>query len=227
MGGGRVNDYLTIEEVKVMFGCIAELVIENESWLTQIDSQIGDGDHGIGMTIGFKAVQKQLPRLYVASVNELFKEVGMVLLDTMGGASGVIFGTMFISGYGAAPPKKYLDLDTLGKMFERSLKLIKSRGKAKPGDKTMIDSFEPAVIQLVKSAQTGASLCEGMSCAAKAAKGGMEASKMLQAEKGRASSYGMQSVGLPDPGAVSVSLIFQAMDSFLKSRRESIDENDI
>lgn len=221
-----MKDYLEINEVKEMFRCISRQIISSEQQLTEIDNIIGDGDHGIGMAIGFRAVDEALDRMKPDTVNELFKEIGMTLLDAMGGASGVIFGTMFISGYGAAPQTNVLDLDTLSKMMKKSLDNIMLRGKAKVGDKTMLDSYEPAVEALEKCSSSKKSLSEGVRQAWIAAKNGVEASKKYPAKKGRAESYGELSIGLPDPGAVSVSIIFEAMSRYI-TNEGGINDDDI
>lgn len=217
-------DYMNIAEVKKMFTCVADEVIAKEQMLTEIDNIIGDGDHGIGMAIGFRAIKEALPNMQVQSINELFKEIGMTMLDAMGGASGVIFGTMFISGFGVVPKRKYLDIDNLSKMMKKSLENIKQRGKAEIGDKTMIDSYEPAVSALLKSAECGKSLLEGINAAKAASLAGMEMTKTYEAKKGRAESYGQKSIGLPDPGAVSVTIIFSAMFEFLQSQQKLKEE---
>lgn len=214
-----MKDYLEIKEVKEMFRCISLQMIDSEKQLTEIDNIIGDGDHGIGMAIGFRAVNDALDNLKSDTINELFKEIGMTLLDAMGGASGVIFGTMFISGYGAAPQTHLLDLDTLSRMMKKSLENIKLRGKANVGDKTMIDSYEPAVLALEDCRRNKKSLSEGVTKAWIAAKNGVEASKQYCAKKGRAESYGKLSIGIPDPGAVSVSIIFEAMSRYITNER--------
>ena len=210
-----MKDYLEIKEVKEMFRCISLQMIDSEKQLTEIDNIIGDGDHGIGMAIGFRAVNEALDNLKSDTINELFKEIGMTLLDAMGGASGVIFGTMFISGYGAAPQTHQLDLDTLSRMMKKSLENIKLRGKANVGDKTMIDSYEPAVLALEDCRRNKKSLSEGVTKAWIASQNGVEASKQYCAKKGRAESYGKLSIGIPDPGAVSVSIINEAMNSYI------------
>lgn len=206
---------LNIEELKEMFGFVADSMIRAEAYLTEIDQEIGDGDHGIGMARGFRTVKEQLPVLKETSVNEVFKNVGMLLLDSMGGASGVIFGTMFISGYGAVPAIKVLELEQLGQMFQVSLENIKKRGKGRIGDKTMIDSFEPAVHALLQSARSRDSLLEGLKKAAISAKEGADQTKEIVAKMGRAESYQESSIGIPDPGAVSVSIIFASMYEYV------------
>ena len=157
---------MELDQVKEMFGCMADAVIGKEALLTEIDEKIGDGDHGIGMARGFLAVKEQLPKMEAVSVNALFKEVGMTLLDAMGGASGVIFGTMFISGCGAVPLTDTLSLKELAPMMKRSLDNIQKRGGDRRGDKTMIDSYGPAVEALLAAEKRG----DTLSAALKAAK---------------------------------------------------------
>ena len=211
---------MNIGQVKEMLTFVADEIINNEPLLTEIDNKIGDGDHGIGMSLGFRAVKEKLPCMQVDSINELFKEVGMTMLDAMGGASGVIFGTMFISGYGAVPPLGELTLEKLGLMMKQSLDNIKKRGRAKLGDKTMIDSYEPAVYGLLESAKRGEGLVEGLWNAKVEAEKGAERTKSYQAQKGRAEAYGQESLGIPDPGAVSVSILFGAMYEYVKRHQE-------
>ena len=139
----------------------------------------------------------------------------MLLLDAMGGASGVLFGTLFISGYAAVEKTDQLDLQTLSKMLEKSLDAIKVRGKAKLGDKTMIDSLEPAIMAMRFASDHEADFSRGTAAAAKAAWDGVEKTKSYKASKGRAQSYGENSVGLPDPGAVSVAILMESMATFI------------
>lgn len=210
-------DKMNMNDLKEMFSYMADEIMSKESMLTEIDKIIGDGDHGIGMALGFRAVKESLPNMEICSVNELFKEVGLTMLDAMGGASGVIFGTMFISGYGAVPLTEYLSLSDLSLMLKESLDKIKQRGKAKLGDKTMVDSLEPAVEGLLASAQKRETLLEGLKNAKTKAVEGAEKTKEYTAGKGRAESYGAESIGVPDPGAVSVSIIFHAMYEYVKT----------
>ena len=135
----------------------------------------------------------------------------------MGGASGVIFGTMFTSGAINAARADTLSVAVLADIFSQSLEKIKTRGGARVGDKTMVDSFEPAVLSLLKSAQEDKNLTEAMEAAYEKAIEGVEESKKIRANRGRAQAYAEASVGLPDPGAVSVSVIFEAMRLYMEA----------
>lgn len=209
-----MTDTVNAEQLRGMFLYIARKVVESESFLTEIDLKIGDGDHGFGMALGFKAVEKALKAQTFSTVESIFQEVGTTLLDTMGGASGVLFGTMFISGIVNQEPHRQADLRLIAEIFRRSLEALKRRGKAQIGDKTMVDAFEPAVAGLEESADRGLQIKEGLAVGAAFAKKGMEYTRKCTAKFGRAKSYGEKSIGLQDAGATSVWIIFQAMSDW-------------
>lgn len=202
---------MDVEQLRQMFLAVAEKIVASEAYLTEIDIKIGDGDHGIGMSVGFREVLKEMPNCKLESIEDVFKTVGTILLDTMGGASGVLFGTMFISGIIKRSVHKEIELYDFAEIFRCSLNALKQRGKAKVGDKTMIDAFEPAVIGLEESVKQGLTLVEGLQVAAEEAKAGVEYTKEVVARFGRAKSYGEKSIGLQDAGATSVWIIYQEM----------------
>jgi len=146
------ND-LNAADLKKMFLFTAQKIVDSEPYLTEIDSVIGDGDHGTGMALGFSYVIKELPQKKCESAEDVVSSVGLILIDTMGGASGVLFGTMFISGIVDREKHETLDLCGFAEIFRKSLDALKKRGKAKVGDKTMIDAFEPAVCGLQEAAE--------------------------------------------------------------------------
>lgn len=202
---------MNAEHVKQMFLYVAETIVKNEPYLTEIDMKIGDGDHGTGMELGFRAVIKQLPTVQTDSIESVFQELGRILLDTMGGASGVLFGTLFISGVIRRPPSADYHVADFAEVFRISLDAIMKRGRARVGDKTMVDALEPAVCALEKAAALELSVEEGFFMAAEAAKQGVEYTKQIRARFGRAKYYGDKAIGLQDAGATSVWLMFQAM----------------
>jgi dihydroxyacetone kinase, phosphoprotein-dependent, L subunit len=209
-----MENTMNTRQLRDMFLSVARKVVESEDFLTEIDLKIGDGDHGFGMALGFKAVKTTLEGKEFPTVEALFQEVGMTLLDTMGGASGVLFGTMFISGVARQEPHEQADLALLAGIFRRSLEALKQRGKARVGDKTMVDAFEPAAAGLEEGAAKGVSLKEGLVLCAAGAKKGMEYTRECVARFGRAKSYGTKAIGLQDAGATSVWIIFQAMSDW-------------
>ena len=211
-----MKNHITVEELKQMILYTAEQVIRNEPFLTKIDSAIGDGDHGKGMTLGFKEVLYELSRMQFVSAEEVFVAAGNILIDTMGGASGVLFGTMFISGTVRRQPSLTMDLQDFAEIFRYSLDAIKQRGGAKVGDKTMVDALEPAVIALEKCVEEKEGFCTGMKRAAQACAVGVEYTKRVKARFGRAKYFGEKAIGHQDAGATSVWIIFQSMADWIE-----------
>lgn len=203
---------LNAEEVKAMVIAVADTVIANEDILGEADRQLGDGDHGIGMTKGFTAAKAQLEALEPTSVSQVFTTTGMALMSTMGGASGAVFGMMFQSGGMAIASAEGLDAATLSTFLEASAQGVMNIGKAKPGDKTMVDALVPAQ-EAAANAKDG-TIAEALAAAAEGARVGMEKSKDMIAQHGRARTLGEKCIGHPDAGAVSVSIIFKRMSEF-------------
>ncbi|MGX8700749.1 dihydroxyacetone kinase subunit DhaL [Caproiciproducens sp.] len=214
-----MKDTINIRQTRDMFLFVAHKIVDSEQLLTEIDSKLGDGDHGFGMALGFKAVEKALGEREFSTVEDVFQEVGMTLLDTMGGASGVLFGTMFISGVAGKESHERADLALLAGIFRQALEALKKRGRARVGDKTMVDAFEPAVAGLEEGAAKAVSLEEGLALCAAGAKKGMEYTRECVARFGRAKSYGTRAIGLQDAGATSVWIIFQAMSDWASEHR--------
>lgn len=205
-------DKLDVRQLKQLLQKVARLIIESEPYLTEIDTVIGDGDHGTGMKRGFTAVQKMLSESEFQTIDALVRAVGMELIKTMGGASGVIFGTMFIGGLSQVAGKESATVADLARYFDAGEQAIEKRGKAKAGDKTMLDALIPAAAALKAAAELeGASVERAFADAYDAALGGVEASKAMISRTGRSKNFREATIGLPDPGAVSVSLIFQAL----------------
>ena len=165
-------EQLNYAQVRDMLLYVAEQIIDSKALLTEVDSQIGDGDHGIGMERGMKKAKEKLLSMESGSnVYALFQEMGKTMLMSMGGASGVIFGTMFMGGAKGKPERSSLDGAALIELLEGSLAQIKERGKAQVGDKTMVDALEPAV-ERMKSCAGTSDLGEMLSQAAEAAREG-------------------------------------------------------
>jgi dihydroxyacetone kinase-like protein len=172
------------------------------------------------MSIGLTKAKEALEKITPSTINEVFSTTGMTMIKSMGGASGVIFGTMFFGGVKGMEPKTELDLSLLAEIFDRALMSIKERGKAQVGDKTMIDAFEPAVISLKESAKLSKNLAEGVSAAEEAARQGMENTKNYVAKFGRAKSLGERAIGCQDAGATSVWIIIRSMKEWIEQNRK-------
>ncbi|MDD3140626.1 MAG: dihydroxyacetone kinase subunit DhaL [Lachnospiraceae bacterium] len=206
---------INVVQSKEMIIKVCDAIIANKPYLTEVDSKIGDGDHGIGMAGGMeKAKAALLGNSEFATVNEVFKTTGMQMLNSMGGASGVIFGSMFLGGVKGLDPITELDGEIFTKMMRASVESIKARGKAQMGDKTMVDAFEPAVEAMEKAEKSDLTVL--LEEAAKAAKQGVEDTKEMIAKFGRAKSLMERAVGYQDAGATSVQIIFETMYEYVK-----------
>lgn len=188
-----------------------DAVTEKKEWLTELDSAIGDADHGANMSRGMTAVVDKLDAAAPATVEDLLKGVGMTLVSSVGGASGPLYGTLFLRMGMTAGPVTELDAAGLAAALRAGLDGIVARGKAEAGDKTMYDAMAPAVDALDAAVARGAGLTDATRAAAAAAALGRDATLPLVARKGRASYLGERSAGHLDPGAASVTLLFETL----------------
>lgn len=202
---------ITREQIINWLKISGEIVAENKDYLTELDSAIGDADHGINMERGFKKVCSQLSFLNEKDIGGIFKEVGMTLISSVGGASGPLYGTFFLKAGEATAGKNDLTPTDIVAMLEAGLAGVIQRGKTKPGDKTMVDTLQNAVIALIKAVQDGVGIGEALKLSADAAEEGMKSTIPMQAKKGRASYLGERSIGHQDPGATSSYLILKAL----------------
>jgi phosphoenolpyruvate---glycerone phosphotransferase subunit DhaL len=201
---------ITRDEVLEWIKACANVLAENHTYLTELDAAIGDADHGENMDRGFKAVMNKMPEMSEKDIGTIFKTVGMTLLSTVGGAGGPLYGTFFLQAGMKTVGKMELTLDDWCAIIEAALSGVITRGKAEPGDKTMVDSLTPAVNSLKQSQGNGTSFGKAISLSAEAARQGMEATTPLVARKGRASYLGERSAGHQDPGATSSYFILKA-----------------
>ena len=212
-----VLDRLNAADARNMLLYIADKIIAAKPYLTEIDSVIGDGDHGIGMAGGMQKAKKKLLQMQDATnVYALFEAAGKAMLMSMGGASGVIFGSLYLAGAKDMEPKEELTAADLAAMERKSLLAIQERGKAEVGDKTMVDALAPAVEAMEREAS--GSLLDMLNAAEEAARQGMEDTKKYIARFGRAKSLMERAIGHQDAGATSVWLIFQGMREFVEGR---------
>lgn len=198
----------------------ARSVGESKDLLTQLDSAIGDADHGANMDRGMTAVVAALDAASAegrapATAGTLLKTVGMTLVSTVGGASGPLYGTFFLRMATSAGELDTLDGQGFAKSLRAGLEGVVARGKAEPGDKTMYDALAPAVEALDTALSGGADLSEALAAASSAADAGRDATTPMLARKGRASYLGERSVGHQDPGATSVALLVHAAHAVL------------
>ena len=190
-------------------GCAAVLE-ENKDYLTELDSAIGDADHGANMDRGFKAVLTKMPEMLDKDIGTISKTVGMTLISTVGGAGGPLYGTFFLQVGMKSAGKMELNLEDWAIALRAALDGVVMRGKAELNDKTMVDAITPAVESLDHAVGNNTPLGQALEESAAAAKEGMIATIPLVARKGRASYLGERSAGHQDPGATSSYLILQA-----------------
>ena len=215
-----VLEQLNVEDTRNMLLYVADKIIANKPYLTEVDSAIGDGDHGIGMAGGMQKAKKKLLKMEnEQNVYQVFETAGQAMLMSMGGASGVIFGSLYLAGAKGMEAKEILTAQDIAEMEEKSLLAIQKRGGAKPGDKTMVDALAPAVDALKEHVEEG--LLEMMKAAEEAARQGVENTKQYIAKYGRAKSLLERAIGYQDAGATSVYLIFQGMREFIEGSLES------
>lgn len=190
---------------------MAKKIEAEKEYLTELDNEIGDGDHGINLARGFEAVEKKLPSLAGGDIGALLKGVGMQLVSTVGGASGPLYGTAFMKAGMACKGLTEIDGPAFVKAMEAAVDGIKMRGKATEGEKTMLDALCPALKVLQDDVTAGKSLKEALQDAAQAAEKGVEYTKTIIATKGRASYLGERSLGHQDPGATSSFYLLQVL----------------
>jgi dihydroxyacetone kinase-like protein len=200
---------ITRDKIIAWIEAFAAVLSENKVYLTDLDSPIGDADHGINMDRGFQSVLNKLPSVSNQDIGAIFKTVGMTLVSTVGGASGPLYGTYFIQMGMVTNGKLELTLEDWISAVESGLNGVIRRGKANPGDKTMIDSLLPGLEALKAAANDGANLAEALEKSTVAAEQGMKDTIPLIAKKGRASYLGERSAGHQDPGATSSYFLFK------------------
>lgn len=199
---------LTAEDLAAWLRRSAELLVEHAEELTELDAAIGDADHGSNMSRGFRAVAEIADDTAADGPASLLKKTGMTLVSTVGGASGPLYGTLFLRMATAAGDAGELDAAALGEALAAGVQGVADRGKASPGEKTMLDAWTPA-LEAYRGA--GDELAAAVAAGSAAATQGREDTAPLTATKGRASYLGERSVGHVDPGAASTALLWQAL----------------
>jgi phosphoenolpyruvate---glycerone phosphotransferase subunit DhaL len=195
---------VTAEEIHDWIRRFADAVAEQRAELVRLDTAIGDGDHGTNMDRGMRKAVERLDGLEGGDIGAALKAVGMALVSSVGGAAGPLYGTLFMQMGSATAGREELDLAGWTAAVEAGVKGVQARGKAQPGDKTMLDALLPA-LEALRGGEDDA-----LRRAADAAEEGMKATIPLEARKGRASYLGPRSVGHQDPGATSSYLLMRS-----------------
>lgn len=198
-----------------MINRISSKIMENRDNLNELDSAMGDGDHGTGISTAFSAAKDELEKLSDADVMTVLKETANALMNRMGGASGALYGTFFLKAALKAKGKSALSKVDIEQAFQAGLEAVKQRGKSDVGDKTMIDALSPAV----DAFSTADNLSDAWENAAKSARNGAENTKNMIAKHGRAKFAGERSRGHIDAGASSIALMFEAIHDYWKEQK--------
>jgi len=208
---------ITAADLRAWIRAFANQVAEERAYLTKLDSAIGDGDHGQNLNRGLSHAVGGIDNGN-DDLPSTMKSVAMSLISKTGGASGPLYGTFFMDAGKAVGERPELDVAGVAELFRAGLAGVQRRGKAEPGDKTMVDALLPAVEALEEAAAKGEALPTALTKAKAAAEDGMNATTPLQARKGRASYLGERSKGHQDPGATSsYYLVAAAADTFGRS----------
>jgi dihydroxyacetone kinase-like protein len=227
MGAGATGVTITAEDVVAFIGRAAKTIARHEALLDRLDAALGDGDHGTNMTTGLQAVARALADEAPAEavgpldVGALLRRIGHTLVGSVGGASGPLYGTLFIEAGFALDGRQAVDLPTLARALAAGRAGLARRGRCVLGDKTILDALEPAVQALLAAAATGLPPDEALVRAARAARAGVRATIPMVARRGLALRLGERSRGHRDPGATSCFLLVRCMLDGRARRRPS------
>jgi phosphoenolpyruvate---glycerone phosphotransferase subunit DhaL len=202
------------QEVLRWLEVLQQVYAENRQWLTELDSAIGDADHGINMDRGFTAVTTELAAVVAGNapsdIGAVFQHVATALIRHVGGAAGPLYGTFFLRAAAACAGKTGIEAADVPALFQAGIEGVQQRGKAAAGDKTMMDALLPALDAMRKAMENGGSLAAILDEGVAAAQAGMRGTIPMLARKGRASYLGARSIGHQDPGATSAWLLLKA-----------------
>ena len=202
---------MNVEGVMGVLRAMSRRMEAEKDFLTQLDNEIADGDHGINMARGFAAVEKKLPELADKDIGTILKTVGMTLVSVVGGSAGPLYGTAFLKSGLAMAGKTEVSPDDLLACMKVAVEGIQQRGRAVRGEKTMLDAMIPAAEAMASARQAGGDAKAVLTAGIAAAHEGVEFTKTIVATKGRASYIGERSLGHQDPGATSFAFLLEAI----------------
>jgi len=211
---------ISSEEIMRIIEGIAREIERNTDFLTRLDQAVGDGDHGINLARGFRAVLERLDELKGKDIGGTLRAVGMMLVSHVGGAVGPLYGIAFMKAGEVVGSKTEVDVDDLAKMFKAGEEGIVDMGKASLGEKTMLDAVHPAVIAIRKAAEQNKPLLHALESSVEAAEEGMKSTIGMVSKRGRSSYLGERSRGHQDVGATSAYIMLKsALDTLRKLRQ--------
>lgn len=207
---------LTIAQWKQLLRAIAEQIESKKDELSELDRAVGDGDHGVTMSLGWQAIVRKLDEHSGEDCGALLNEVAMSFLNAVGSSVGPLYATAFMRGGAVLKGKAELEDDDIVQFWTMAVQGIQDRGKAKLGDKTMMDAWLPAIDALRLARSEGKGLIDSLDEAVRAGEQGMRATATLVSQLGRSSRLGERSTGHIDPGAASAHLILSAFTEALR-----------
>ena len=206
---------MDVNGVMAVLQAMSRRMAAEKDFLTQLDNEIADGDHGINMARGFAAVEKKLPELAGKDVGTILKTVGMTLVSAVGGSAGPLYGTAFLKSGMAMAGKTEISLDDFLACLKVAIEGVQQRGRAVRGEKTMLDAMIPALEAMTSARASGGDAQAVLAAGIAAAREGVEFTKTIAATKGRASYIGERSIGHQDPGATSFTFLLEAISTCL------------
>lgn len=211
-----------MEMTKVQYLDYIDLVLEklaqNRDYVTELDSATGDGDHWVNMNMGFQKLVSSREVLVNLSLKDMFKKIGMMIMSTVGGSAGVLYGSAYIKASQVIGEKETIDIALLKDILDAQLRAIMERGNAQPGFKTMVDPLHVGVTRLAAAIDAGWSDSDALLALKNGAIEGMEATRDMEAVKGRATYQTNKGVGCLDPGAVTMSYQIEVLVDYLTSK---------
>ncbi|HWT60747.1 MAG TPA: dihydroxyacetone kinase subunit DhaL [Rhizobium sp.] len=209
---------ITTKDLQHLFALIADDIAAQRDHLCELDGAIGDGDHGLAMDAGCEAAAKAVGALDAAQTapTAVFNAAAKAFLNAVGASSGPLYATAFMRAGAAVKERPELSDEEFVRVFAAMAQGIQERGKAEPGEKTMVDAWKPAANAVLDAWASGTSLPECFELAERAARQGCEATRDLLAAKGRASRLGDRVIGHIDPGAASAAIIIASIAKFAR-----------
>jgi len=205
-----VTDRLTGADWQNFIAAAADSIDAHVNELSQLDAIAGDGDHGVNVETAMKYARSEVAALADPTSGDVLKVTARAFLDEMGGAAGALFGSFFRAAARSFGDRTSVDVGELADAIEAGSDIVAKRGKARPGDKTMLDALVPATVAIRAAASTGATVTDALDELATAARHGAESTVAMTAALGRARYAEAKSVGAQDPGATTVALLFEA-----------------
>lgn len=209
---------ITTKDMKAMITAISKALSAEKATLNALDAELGDGDHGTAISIGFETASESIAD--AESPAQVLQITAKTLMNRMGGSSGALFGTLFLKGAMSIKSLETVSPQEFGAMWQAGLEGVQQRGKAEVGDKTMVDALSPAVSVLNQAIDNNEPWLEALESAMQFAQAGAQSTVNMQAKYGRAKYLGERAIGHVDAGAQSIALMFSAIVAYWKEQED-------